>query len=318
MNSKLQAYIGMAISLPLIVLVIGQIDVIGIGLALQQVSMFWLLIALLFYWLEILIRILRWKRMLASVDSTIRYSSISNTFCVSAAANNIFPFRIGDILRAHLVGIQRNISRYSLMGTIVLEKLIDVVAVLLLTCWGAFGVLSQLGAMKQVGLIFLIGGGGIVFFGGIYMVSVKKFSSHRLVSIVHERVGHFKKGFGILLKPKNLSLVFLETILIWALNTLAIWAIIRSLGVSLSLSGVLLLEGISGLAAAIPSAPAGIGTLQYAFLLTFGMLQLDKTTGVAASLLVQGVLLGSVTLVGVIILNFDSKSRQALRRIRNE
>lgn len=316
--SKLQAYIGIAISLLLVFLLVKQVDFVNVSQALRQTSVFWLLISLMFYWAEILIRILRWKRILASVDSTIRYSSISNSFCVSAAANNIFPFRLGDILRAHLVGVQRNIPRYSLLGTIVLEKMIDVVAVLLLTCWGAFGVLSQLGAISKVGFAFLLAGAGLVVLGGIYSVTKNRFFSNRLVLFFHERLGHFKKGFSILLKPKNLSLVFFETLLIWSFNTLAIWAIIKSLGVTLSASEVLLLEGITGLAAAIPSAPAGIGTLQYAFLLTFSMMHLDKSVGVAASLLVQGVLLGSITFVGVLIFTFDSKSRQAFRRIRHE
>ena len=317
-TKKIQVYIGIVISVCLIFLVVKQIDVDNIIQILRRTNVFWLVIALIFYWVEILLRILRWKRILISVDSTIRYSSINNSFCISAAANNIFPFRLGDILRAHLVGMQRNISRYSLMGTIVLEKLIDVVAVLLLTFCGAFGVLSQLGAMSKVGLAFIMGGVSIIMLGGIYLVAKNKFLSNKLVMFLHERLGHFKKGFSILLKPKNLSLVIVETLLIWVFNTLAIWAIIKSLGVSLSSSEVLLLEGITGLAAAIPSAPAGIGTLQYAFLLTFGMLQLDKSVGVAASLLVQGILLGSITLVGVLIFTFDSKSRQALKRIRHD
>lgn len=315
---KLQAFVATAMSLLFALIVLWQIDIHVLLQLFQRTSVLWLLISLLLYWAEILLRILRWKRILSSVDSTIRYTSISNSFCVSAAANNIFPFRLGDILRAHLVGIQRNISRYSLMGTIVLEKLIDVVAVLTVTCWGAFGVLSQTGAMSKVGLAFLMVGAGIVVLGAIYLVTKNRFLSNKLVLFFHERLGHFKKGFGILLRPKTLSLVIVETILIWALNTLAIWAIIRSLGISLSTPEVLLLEGIIGLAAVIPSAPAGIGTLQYAFLLTFGMINLDKSVGVAASLLVQGVLLGSITLVGVLIFTFDSKSRQALRHIRHE
>jgi len=316
--SKLQGYVGIAISLCLIFLVVKQVDVVSISQLLRQTSVFWLLISLAFYWAEILLRILRWKRILISVDDTIRYSSISNSFCISSAANNIFPFRLGDILRAHLLGIQRNISRFSLMGTIVLEKLIDVAAVLLLTCWGAFEVLSRLGAISKMGGAFLIAGVSIFILGGLYLLTKNRLLSNKLVLFFHERFGHFKKGFSILLKPKNLSLVIIETLLIWTFNTLAIWSIIKSLGVSLSASEVLLLEGITGLAAAIPSAPAGIGTLQYAFLLTFGMLQLDKSVGVAASLLVQGVLLGSITVVGVLIFTFDSKSRQALRRIRHE
>ncbi len=316
--SKYQTIIGLAVSLILYAIVLREVDVASIGKTLRQANIFWLLIALLCYWVEILIRILRWKRIMSSLDSTIRVSSLSNSFCIGAAANNIFPFRLGDILRAHLVGIQRNISRYSLMGSILLEKLIDVVAVLLLTCWGAFWILNQLGAISKIGFVFVATLLGIALLIIFYLTAKNKFHLNKLVGFFNERFVHFKKGFGILLKPKYLSLVFFETVLIWTFNTLAIWALIKSLGVSLSVSEVLLLEGVIGLAAAIPSAPAGIGTLQYAFFLAFGIMNLDKSIGVAASLLVQGILLGSITVVGVLIITLDRKSRLALKRIRHE
>jgi len=314
----MKAYIGIAISLGFIFLVFKQIDLVSTGQILRRANVYWLLIALLFYWVEILLRILRWKRILCGLDSTIKYMSLSNPFCVSAAANNIFPFRLGDVLRAHLVGMRRNISRSSLLGTIILEKMIDVAAVLLFTCWGAFEVLKQLGAIPKMGHALLIGGTFMLVIGGIYLLVKTKFIANKYVLYGHKILVNFKKGFGILLKPKNLSLVLLDTILIWMFNTLAIWSLIKSLGVALSFPEVLLLEGITGLAAAIPSAPAGIGTLQYAFFLTFGILHLDKSVGVAASLLVQGVLLGSITFVGVLIFTLDSKSRLALGRIRHE
>ncbi len=318
MKYQNKAYLGLAISLMFILVVLRQVDLADIGRAVQRTNVFWLLAALVFYSGEIMVRILRWKRIMASVDSTIRYSSLQNSFCVGAAANNILPFRLGDVLRAHLIGMQGNISRYALMGTIVLEKLIDVAAVLLLAFCGAFGVLSRLGAMTKVGFAILMGGVSIVILGGIYLLVQNRFISNKLVAFFQERFGHFKNGFGILLMPKSLSVVLAETVLIWALNILAIWAIIKALGVTLSIPEMLLLEGVSGLAAAIPSAPAGIGTLQYAFMLTFGILQLDKSVGVAASLLVQGVLLGGITLTGVLIVALDSDTRQALGRIRHE
>ena len=317
-SNKLQACIGMVISIFLIAIVFQRVDAVSVGEVLRQTSIFWVLVALLFYWVEILIRILRWKHIMFSADNVIRYSSVRNSFFIGAAINNIFPFRLGDLMRAHLVGIQRSISRYSLVGTIVLEKLIDVTAVLLLTFFGALAVLSHLGVMSKVFFAFLICCVIIAILGGLYLLLKNRILSNKFMVYFQKRVGHFKKGFGILLKPKIFSLVLFETMLIWSFNTLAIWALIKSLGVSLSVSEVLLLEGVSALAAVIPSAPAGIGTTQYAYLLTFGMMHLDNSVGVAASLLVQGVLLGSITLVGVLIFIFDTKSRHALRRIRHE
>lgn len=313
MASKLKSYIGIFISGVLLFGVIRQIDLPSVTQIFWKANIYWIFAALIFYWIEILLRIHRWKQILTCLDSAICYSSVSSSFCAGAAANNIFPFRLGDILRAHILGTQRNISRYSIMGTIVFEKLIDVIAVLLLTCWGAFEVLSGMGVFSKASFTFSMAGAIVVVFGGIYLVAKNKFLSGKFILFFHERLGNFKKGFHTFLNPKKLSLVFLETMLIWTFNSLAIWAIVLSLGVSLSISEVLLLEGIAGLAAAIPSAPAGIGTLQYAFLITFGIMHLDKDVGVAASLLVQSALLGSITLVGMLIFIFNLKTRRVLR-----
>ena len=106
--------------------------------------------------------------------------------------------------------------------------------------------------MSKVGHTLLIGGVFVLMLCVIYWLMKSRFYSNKLALNFSERLGHLKKGFGILLSPKNLSLVILETILIWAFNTLAIWSLVKSLGVMLSVSEVLLLEGITGMAAAIP------------------------------------------------------------------
>lgn len=317
-KSKLQACFGITISLTLVVIVLGQVEFDRIGAALSQANITWLILALIFYWAEILIRVYRWKRLLITIDATISSKVVFNSFCLGAAVNNILPFRFGEILKAHLVGIQRNISRYSLMATIILEKLIDVAAVLLLTCWGAFGVLEKIAVTSNMNIVFFIACLGFFAVCGACMLAKGRHFPNRAVLFFRERLELFSKGLGILLRPGNLSLVLVDTVFIWVFNSLAIWAIVRSLDVSLSLSEVLLLEGISGLAAAIPSAPAGIGTMQYAYLITFDMLHLDKLVGVTASLLMQGVLLGSITLVGLLIFILDSKSRVPMMRLKHE
>lgn len=313
-----QACGGIAMSLVFAFLVLRQVNSFDIGEALLRADVLWIFIALAFYWAEILTRVIRWRRILNGGDSKVCFLDIVCSFLLSAAANNIFPFRLGDVMRAHLVGIQRGVSRYSLMGTIVLEKIIDVVAILLITFLGAFGVLSKLGLLSNLYSSLVIFALALfALFGAGYLIRVK-YISNSLVVFFSQRIAHFTKGFRVLLDPISSAFVFFETLVIWILNTLAIWATVKSLGATLSVSEVLLLEGMTGLAAAIPSAPAGIGTLQYAFLLTFGMMHLDRSVGVAASVLVQGVLLGSITLVGVLVFIYDSRTRQVLRRISHD
>lgn len=98
--------------------------------------------------------------------------------------------------------------------------------------------------------------------------------------------------------------VFVSTVVIWTLNCLAIWSILMALDVQLNVNQTVLLIGITGIAAAIPAAPAGIGTLQYAFHIAAVLFGFSASTALAASAIVQIVLLGSATAVGAIAYSY--------------
>ena len=46
-------------------------------------------------------------------------------------ANNLLPFRSGELVRAYILGEQRKISKISTLGTIAVERLLDVVVLML-------------------------------------------------------------------------------------------------------------------------------------------------------------------------------------------
>jgi uncharacterized membrane protein YbhN (UPF0104 family) len=85
---------------------------------------------------------------------------------------------------------------------------------------------------------------------------------------------------------------------VWFFNALAMWAVLNAVGISLQAGTLVLLVGMSGLLAAIPSAPANLGTLQFAFITVLATAGHSATISFAAASLVQVFLLGSVTIVG--------------------
>ena len=56
-------------------------------------------------------------------------------------ANNLLPFRSGELVRAYILGEQRKISKVSTLGTIAVERLLDVV-VLMLFLWRSLVILA--------------------------------------------------------------------------------------------------------------------------------------------------------------------------------
>ena len=72
--------------------------------------------------------------------------------------------------------------------------------------------------------------------------------------------------------------------------------VLHGLGVDVTPTLALVVVGAASLSTFLPSAPAYIGTYQYAFVLALQQLGLDGALGVAAATLVQLVLFGPVAL----------------------
>jgi hypothetical protein len=86
------------------------------------------------------------------------------------------------------------------------------------------------------------------------------------------------------------------TLLIYALEAAALSAVLHALGVEVTPVLALVVVGAASLSTFLPSAPAYIGTYQYAFILALQQFALDGALGVAAATLVQLVLFGPVVL----------------------
>jgi uncharacterized membrane protein YbhN (UPF0104 family) len=95
-----------------------------------------------------------------------------------------------------------------------------------------------------------------------------------------------------------------STLAIWLLNCFAIWSIMMALGIQLNINQTILLVGITGISAAIPAAPAGIGTLQYAFHIAAILFDFSPSAALVAATIVQLALLGSATVVGAMVYSY--------------
>ncbi len=85
-----------------------------------------------------------------------------------------------------------------------------------------------------------------------------------------------------------------------------------SFGVTLHLSGYLLVYALAALGTMLPSGPAYIGPYQYAFVLALGFFAITRETTLAISVAAQFALLGSVTVIGVVLLCREQLRTEAL------
>ena len=310
MKSRLYKLAGILISVLFVYLAVRKVDFSEFVRVLGTIQFGWLLIAILVYFFSFPVRALRWRQILHH-QKALPFREILVPVLVGHMANNVLPARAGEIYRAHFLGRRARMSRSGVLGSIVVERTFDVMMLvsLILFFFFLFPGTHFLGdAALATGLIFLALVAGILFYGfaveGTHRVidRILAMLPKKLQVFIDRRLKSFLQGIrGVSTVGGSLKAVA-YTALIWALETSAVALVVISFGVSLPLSGYLLVYTLTALGATLPSGPAYIGPYQYAFVLALGFFAVSQEMALAISIAAQFALLGSVTVIGIVLL----------------
>jgi uncharacterized protein (TIRG00374 family) len=93
---------------------------------ISNASIFWIIILIISYLLSHFLRALRWKVILSSVKKDTSIENLFGSIMIGYGVSCVVP-RLGEITRAVLIGKWENLSRSSMLGTVILERIIDVI-----------------------------------------------------------------------------------------------------------------------------------------------------------------------------------------------
>lgn len=274
---------------------------------LESIAYAWVLLAVALYWLELSLRIVRWRVLLSQLQPPVAGVNVAISFISGYAANNVLPAKLGEAFRADLLGRLANVSRLSAFGSIIVERLFDIVMVLGMAAWGVlFVTTTQLDTLEEVnkGVIILIVPVVLLLLGVIFLAAGKNNFFIVRLKTMSAKIRNLIHGLQVSQSSSSYLKLLSTTVLLWTLNCVVMWAIMMSLGVQLNGNQTIMLIGLTGISAAIPAAPAGIGTLQYAFYISAILFDFSPSAGLVASAIVQIALLGSATVVGVIAYSY--------------
>lgn len=102
------------------------IDLKSLISTLKSASVFWIMIFIMLNILGHYFRVLRWKILLNPFKKNISLNNLFGSLLIGYGFNNIFP-RLGEIIRPVTLGNLEGISRTSVFGTIVVERIIDMI-----------------------------------------------------------------------------------------------------------------------------------------------------------------------------------------------
>ena len=284
---------------------------------LDSINYTWILFAIVLYWVELPLRIVRWRVLLSKLKPPVAGHQVAIAFMSGYAANNVLPAKLGEAFRADLLGRLANVSRLAAFGSIIVERLFDMVMILAMTAWGVlFITTTHLDTLEEVimGLTALVVPIAFLVIV-VYFLIVKKDNVLKLklklklklninLKALSTKAQNLIQGLHALEDTSSYWKLISSTLAIWMLNCFAIWSIMMALGIQLNINQTILLVGITGISAAIPAAPAGIGTLQYAFHITAILFDFSPSAALVAATIVQLALLGSATVVGAMVYSY--------------
>ena len=305
----LTATAGITIGCLLLWLAVRDVDLETIASLAASVQLRWVAVGAGFYMVSLVIRTLRWHVLLHQLSSVSR-RKVAEVLVVGFAINYTLPARLGELFRADYAKRRLGVSRSAALGSIVVERLADGVTVVLFLSIGLFTLnytlflpgdgdfwLLQVASILGALLFMAIAGGTVL---------LVRFGAGRqnLTAPVARRVDDLTRGLRTFHRGSFVRIITLSP-LIWALEGMALWCILRATGVQFDLIQTMILVGAATLSTLIPTAPGFLGSYQLVYAIILSSFGFSEASGIVAATLMQLFLFGSVTLIGLSIYVFS-------------
>jgi uncharacterized protein (TIRG00374 family) len=261
---------------------------------------------------SLLTRALRWQ-VLFRPDRRVPFGPLFGTLAISYMASSFLPLRAGELVRAVFLGQRESIAIPRIVGTILLEKLFDFLAIGVML--GLLVLLAPMRPELQVGA-GSIAGVILIGFGFVVALAVWREPTLRLVGFVEkllplglgarlrlaQAARQFAEGTDSLRVPRLWVPLLGWTAITWMSSLVTGWAGSIALGAEPGLPAVLFLIVLTSSGQAVPSSPGYVGVYHYfatVALTTFGI---DNATALGIALITHAFSYGPLVIVGLIAL----------------
>jgi len=235
--------------------------------SLKLVHPVWILGVLGFTLVGYTLRCVRWTRMMRSTGA--RFGICARVLMTSLAANNILPFRIGDIMRVFTYASDLGAAPSAILSTVILEKLLDifVVGLIFVRTMGAdLPVKIRHGADAAV-IISTIGLLVLMFGAGQLEAPVRRLFAALPASGLVQKLEHWLLLAIGTLRQMGIAgnfLLLLQSAAIWFCEGMIFVSAIRLMGIPTDAMGPWEAVSFANLSYMLPSSPGAIGPFEWA------------------------------------------------------
>src|SRR5579859_8055842 len=216
-----------------------QIDVGAILDWVREANPALLLAAFIVFYATFPVRAVRWRRLLDNVElstheeggARLGIMALSEILFLGWFANCIVPAKLGDAYRAYLLKLNASVSFSTTIGTILAERIIDVVVLFLLMLAAtslSFGraVPPEVLGLMQLGLVLV----ALVVAGLFFMRRLRPLVERVLPARLHEQYGRFEHG--TLNSFRGIPVLVALSVAAWACEVARLYLVTLSLGLN--------------------------------------------------------------------------------------
>lgn len=296
------------VSLVLLVYVFYQTDPAKILDSLGKAQYGYLIPALALYFFGVWVRAVRWHFLLRSIKP-IPSSALFRTVVIGYMANDILPFRAGELVRAYILGAQENVSKAATLVTIVVERVFDGLTMLTFivaaSFWLNFGDEALAARLRLIGALFIVAILALAVFAGMprRVERIANFFLRRVPaeSMRTRAAGLMRsllEGLGALRSPVDSFAVYTLSITAWLCETGMYVLIAVGFGIAKPFPVFLLAAAFANLVTIAPSTPGYVGVFDAPIVYTLMLFGVNQNLATSYTLVLHAALYLPVTLLG--------------------
>ncbi len=316
-----RAWIGLGISVVFLALALRRVEWAEVWTSWSAAQAYLLLAGVFLLVAAWWVAAVRWKAILSPAPSL----TVRDTFSfitIGYLANTILPLRLGDLARATLIGRQRNLGISRALGSMALERVMDIGALLAIVL--ALTALMEIPLNVRAGIATMAVGAGALLamllalaYNRARLAWVERMLARLLpASIAHRAVtlaDRFCHGLTVLHRPARLLAVFFLSLGVWTVTALATWTWIRAFNLAVPWHAALFVLVVINLGSAIPSSPGYVGVYHFLAVLALSVWKVDHGPALAYAIGTHALNMLANVGLGALALSREGVSLRALR-----
>jgi glycosyltransferase 2 family protein len=316
-SNRSRLIIGCLIGLVFLYLTGRKVDFRLMWEAFTKVNYWFVLFAVPIIFFSHLLRALRWRYLMDPIKR-VDVASLFSALLIGYMANILMPAHLGELLRAYVLGKKREVSASSTFATIVVERIIDVFALLLLMVF-AILVYPFPEWINKAGYAMLVGTVGLF----VFLILLKKYFAFferflkfffrplpkGLQGRLVRGIERFVLGIVPLRSGWDYPVVAVLSVVIWACYGFIIHLVLYAFDFvalyHLPWSTSLIVLVVTTIGIVVPSSPGYVGTYHWLCQISLAMFGVPAGPALSFAILTHGVNFLPVLIVGLVLAYYE-------------